>query len=126
MPSCPTFMGFAVAARDRRVCGGRDETELSVFHMPCKHRPLHVDFKYHSALWNGSRFLRRFAVMVDSCSRLLAFHGKPKAKSEGFSTLRKQVADIEAAGVRRTAYSKPWYSFSNPLYAAVCHRTAMS
>lgn len=95
MPSCPTFMWFALAARDRPVSGGRDERGLSVFHMPCKHRPLHVDFKHRSPLWNSSRFLRRFAVTVDSCSRLLAFRGKPKAKSEGSSILRKQVADIE-------------------------------
>lgn len=126
MPSCPTFMRFAVAARDRAVCGGRDETGLSVFHMPCNHRPLHVDFKHDSPLWNGSRFLRRFAATVDSCSRPLAFRAKPKAKSEGPTILRKQVADIEAAGGRRVAHGKPWYSFSNPLYAAVRHRTAMS
>lgn len=126
MPSCPTFMWFAVAARDCSVCGGRDETGLSVFHMPCNRRPLHVDFKHDSRLWKGSRFLRQFAVRVDSCSRLLAFRGKPKAKSEGPMILRKQVADIEAAGVRRIADGKPWYSFSNPLYAAVRHRPAMS
>jgi hypothetical protein len=75
MPSCPTFMWFAVAACDRPVCDGRDETGLSVFHMPCKHRPLHVDFKL--------RFHGQVAVIVYSCSRLLAFRGKPKAKSEG-------------------------------------------
>lgn len=75
MPSCPTFMGFAVAARDRRVCGGRDETELSVFHMPCKHRPLHVDFKYDSALWNGSRSfagLQLWLIAAAACSRFTA------------------------------------------------------
>lgn len=91
MPSCPTFMAFAVATRDRPVSGGRDAIALSSFHVPCNHRPLHVDFKHPSALWNGSRFLRRLADIVDN---LLAFRGKPKTKSEGFSSLRKQVADI--------------------------------
>lgn len=85
MPSCPTFMGFAVGARDSPACGGRGATALSVLHMLCDHRPLHVDFKNPSALWNRSRLLCRLADPVEHCSRLLAFRGKPKAKSEGSS-----------------------------------------
>lgn len=113
MPSCPTFMGFAVAAHDRPASGGRDATALSSFHMVCNHPPLHVDFKHNSALWNGSRVLCRLADTVEHCSRLLAFRRKSQAKSDGPSVLLKQVADTKAAGVRRIAYGKPWYSFSN-------------
>lgn len=56
MPSCPTFMGFAVGARDSPACGGRGATALSVLHMLCDHRPLHVDFKtlLHSGIVRDS------------------------------------------------------------------------
>lgn len=125
MPSCPTVMGFAVAARERPVSGTRDATALSSFHMPCNHPPLHVDFKHHSALWNGSRFLRHCSYSQELQS-LACFSPKIQSDVGAPLVLRKQVADIEGAGVRRVAYGKPWYSFSNPSYAAVCHQPAMS
>lgn len=112
MPSCPTFMMFAVVTRDRAASGGRDATALSSFHTACNHRSLHVDFKHPSAFWNGSRFLRRPADTVDDCSRLLAFRGKPEATSEGPSILRKQVADI-----RRVGNTIPRFAVSNPANA---------
>lgn len=121
MPSCPTFMMFAVSTRDRAAPGGREATALSSFHMPCNHRPLHRDFKHRSALWNGSRFLRRLADTVRNCSRLLAFHDKPKAKSEGSSILRKQEADI-----RRVGKAIPRFAVSNPANACRFAHCAVS
>lgn len=120
MPSCPTFMMFAVSTRDRATSGGRDATALSSFYRPCNHRQLHVDFKHPSAFWNGSRFLRP-ADTVDDCSRLLGFRGKPEATSEGLSILRKQVADI-----RRVGNTIPRFAVSNPANACRFAHCAVS
>lgn len=75
MPSCPTFMGFAMAARDRRVCGGRDETELSVFHMPCKHG--HCMWISNTILHSGTvrdsfAGLQLWLIAAVACSRFAA------------------------------------------------------